>query len=113
MKRGEIWWADLGDNPIGSSPGYLRPVLVVQSDLLNKSQLSTCIVVSLTTNLNHARAVGNVPIRARESGLPKDSVIVVAQLSAIDRTQFVEKISCVPDTILFSVDEGLRTVLDL
>ena len=50
IKRGELWWADLGE-PKGSEPGYRRPVLVIQDNDFNKSKLATVIVLSLTTNL--------------------------------------------------------------
>ena len=50
MRRGEIWWAEL-PVPDGSEPGYTRPVLIVQSDEINASNLATIIVLSLTSNL--------------------------------------------------------------
>ena len=47
ISQGDIWWADLGE-PIGSSPGYRRPVLVVQCDALNQSRIGTVLCVPLT-----------------------------------------------------------------
>ncbi|WP_309476516.1 type II toxin-antitoxin system PemK/MazF family toxin [Scytonema millei] len=48
MYRGEIWWADL-PNPVGSEPGYRRPVLIIQDDTFTQSLLRTVIVVIITS----------------------------------------------------------------
>jgi mRNA interferase MazF len=49
MYRGEIWWANLSD-PIGSEPGYRRPVLIIQDDTFNQSRINTVIVAIITSN---------------------------------------------------------------
>ena len=50
IKQFEIWIADL--NPkIGTEPGKTRPVLVVQTNLLNKISHSSTIVCPITTNI--------------------------------------------------------------
>ena len=77
IAQGEIWWADLPD-PTGSSPGFRRPVLIVHGDGLNFSQIATVVCVPLTSNLRWADAPGNVLVRARVTGLPKDSVANVS-----------------------------------
>ena len=74
MQRGELWWANLPD-PVGSGPGYRRPILVVQADAFNRSGIKTVIVAILTGNMALADARGNVSLLARRSGLPRDSVI--------------------------------------
>jgi mRNA interferase MazF len=51
--RGELWWADL-PQPIGSEPGYRRPVLITQINRFNRSRLSTVLVAIVTTNLELA-----------------------------------------------------------
>ena len=45
MKRGELWWADL-PSPVGSGPGYKRPVLVVQANPFNASRIAVFWVAS-------------------------------------------------------------------
>ncbi len=59
ISRGEVWWADLSE-PVGSEPGFRRPVLIVQGDSLNQSRVATTICVPLTSNLKWADAPGNV-----------------------------------------------------
>ena len=83
--QGEVWWADLPP-PTGSGPGFRRPVVVVQADALNRSRLATVVCVPLTSNVKWADAPGNVLLRARTTGLPKDSVANVSQVVALDRT---------------------------
>lgn len=48
--QGDVFWASLPD-PVGSGPGYKRPVVVVQGDALNASRLATIVVVPLTSNV--------------------------------------------------------------
>ena len=112
IQRGQLWWADL-PAPRGSEPGYRRPVLVVQSNALNQSRLPTVIAVGVTTNLRLLDAPGNVLLRARESGLPQDSVANVSQVVTIDRRFLLDRIGAVDGTIMASVARGLRLVLDL
>jgi mRNA interferase MazF len=79
MLRGEIWWADLGE-PVGSAPGYRRPVLLIQSGWYNASKLRTVIVIGLSSNLLLTEMPGNVKLTAKESGLPKASVANITQI---------------------------------
>ncbi len=85
VAQGDVCWADLPD-PAGSGPGFRRPVVVVQGNPLNRSRVATVVCVPLTSNLRWADAPGNVLLRARSTGLPKDSVANVSQLLTIDRT---------------------------
>jgi len=84
ISQGEIWWANL-PAPAGSGPGFRRPVVVVQCDALNRSRIATVVCVPLTGNLKWGLAPGNVPLSARITGLPKDSVANVSQLVTMDK----------------------------
>jgi mRNA interferase MazF len=77
MRRGEIWWASLGE-PQGSGPGYRRPVLIVQSNEFNESAIGTSICAALTSNMRLADAPGNVRVTRRASGLSQESVVNVS-----------------------------------
>ncbi|MEM8501977.1 MAG: type II toxin-antitoxin system PemK/MazF family toxin [Cyanobacteria bacterium P01_D01_bin.1] len=112
MYRGEIWWANL-PNPVGSEPGYRRPVLVVQDDTFTQSRISTVIVVVITSNTYLAEAPGNVLLPRAASGLSKDSVANVSQILTIDKTFLVERIGSLPDYLQEAVNEGLRMTLYL
>lgn len=84
ISQGDVVWAEL-PRPVGSGPGYRRPVVVLQGDALNRSRIATALCVPLTTNLRLAEAAGNVLLRARFTSLPEDSVANLSQLIALDR----------------------------
>lgn len=109
-RRGEIWWVDFGQ-PFGSQPGYRRPALVVQSDPFNQSAIQTVILIPLTKSLELAAAPGNVLCRARDSGLPKPSVINVSQLTVADKRRLLEKAGTLPGRVIKQVEDGMRLVL--
>ena len=110
ISQGEVWWADLGE-PIGSEPGFKRPVLVVQSDSLNQSNLATTICVPLTSNLKWGEAPGNVVLKTNVTGLPKDSVANVSQIVTIDKECLTERTGKVQKRHLELVFAGLDLVL--
>jgi mRNA interferase MazF len=112
MKRGEIWYVDLGE-PKGSAPAFERPVVIVQDDLLTDSRLSTVMVAPITSNLQRALAVGNVRLDTKTSGLKKDSVILVCQVMTIDKSLFDKRIGTLPKRQIQDLDSGLRLVLSL
>ena len=58
-------------------------MLVIQSDLFNRSKIQTVIIAVITSNLRLAEAPGNVPLPAGASQLPKDSVVNVSQLLTV------------------------------
>jgi mRNA interferase MazF len=112
MQRGEIWWASLRA-PRGSEPGYRRPILIVQHDDFNRSRIATVIAVVLTSNLRLQAAPGNVLLRSRDSGLPKDSVANVSQLVTLDKSVLTERVAALPSPKLKQVENGMRLVLGL
>lgn len=112
MRRGSIWWADLGE-PRGSAPAKRRPVLVVQADSANRSLLATCVIASLTSNTALAEHPGNVFVPAGASGLGRDSVVNVSQVSTIDRADLSEEAGVLPAYLIDEVDRGLRLLLAL
>ena len=112
VARGEVWWASLA-HPRGSEPGFERPVVIVQDDRFNKSKLSTVVVATITSNLQRAEAPGNVRLTRRESGLPRESVVNVTQVSAIDRADLQKRSRKLPAERMRDIDNGLRLVLNL
>lgn len=112
MTRGELWWADFG-LPFGSEPGFRRPVLLIQDDAYTRSRLNTVIVVPLSTNLELENAPGNVFLSREESGLSKDSIIVVTQLTAIDKTRLVERAGRAARRTMEETETGITMVLGM
>ena len=110
--RGEVWWANLPE-PVGSEPGFRRPVLIVQINRFNRSRLATVLVVSITTNLALGELPGNVLIPAFETGLTDDSVANVTQVTTVDRNFLESRIGALPEEFMRRVEDGLRLIQGL
>jgi mRNA interferase MazF len=110
ISQGDVCWADLPD-PIGSGAGFRRPVLVVQGDALNRSRIATVVCVPLTSNLRWGDAPGNVILRSRATGLPKDSVANVSQVVSLDRDLLTERVGRLSTRNLGLVLAGIDVVL--
>lgn len=112
MERGEVWWVSLPE-PIGSEPGYRRPMVLVQADSFNRSRIQTVVAVAVTTNTNLASAPGNVRLPRRDTGLPQESVANVSQILTINKTALIERAGILSSLLLRRIEAGLRLVLDL
>ena len=112
MHRGELWWASL-EEPMGSGPGFRRPLLIVQSDEFNASAIRTAVCAVVTSNLRLADAPGNVRLARRATGLSRDSVVNVSQLITVDKSVLNSRIGRVPAEALRDVDAGIRLALSL
>lgn len=108
--QGDIWWTDFGE-PVGSAPGYVRPAVIVQSDDLNRSRVSTTICVPLTGSMKWANAPGNVVLRSADTGLDQDSVANVSLLTVIDRGQLIEHVGQVNAAVMKRLFTGIDVVL--
>ena len=91
IRRGDLFWIE-PDPARGSVPGSAHPHLVLQDDVFNRSRIPTVIVCALTSNLKRATEPGNVLLDPGEGNLAKRSVLVVSQVSAVDRTELGERI---------------------
>jgi mRNA interferase MazF len=112
IERGEIWWAELQD-PVGSGPGFRRPLVIVQSNDFNKSRISTIVALALTSNLKLADAPGNVMLPKNMTGLPKDSVANVSQIITINKHFLSNRIGNLPAGVMRRIDAGIRLALSL
>ena len=112
MKRGEIWWTNLGE-PSGSEPGYRRPAVIVSANEFNKTTINTLIVVFLTANAARARDHGNLWLTPRQTGLPQPSTLNVTQISTVDRRVMAGRVGRLPDNVMARIDDGLRLVMGL
>ena len=111
-QRGDVCLADLGE-PHGSKPAKRRPVLVIQADPYNTSRLPTTLAAVITSNTSLASMPGNVFVPAITTGLPRDSVVNVTALVALDKTDLEPAVGQLPASLMHEVDRGLRLVLGL
>lgn len=112
IERGEIWWASLPE-PVGSEPGFRRPVLIVQSNDFNRSRINTVIAVVITSNTRLAEAPGNVFLPQHATGLPKDSAANVSQVITLDKSFLTERVGLLSPELVQRVEIGLRLILAL
>jgi mRNA interferase MazF len=112
MVKGEIWWANL-PSPSASEPGYRRPVLIIQADAFNKSKINTVICAIITSNLDLAKAPGNLLLSKSDSNLAKKSVINLSQIITLDKSFLTERAGTISKFLLKKVENGIRLVLDL
>ena len=107
INRGDLFWVK-PDESRGSVPGYLHPHVVIQDDLLNHSRISTVVVCALTSNLNRANEPGNVRLDLGEGNLTKQSVVVVSQVSSIEKSELGEFIGKLSDRRVEQILAGMR-----
>ena len=107
MRRGDIWWADFGQAS-GSSPAKRRPVVVVQADAFNDSQIKTVMVAVVTSNQRLAGAPGNVAVSRRSSKLKQVSVVNVSQVVTINKRSLSERVTSLDAKTMDRIDAGLR-----
>lgn len=112
IHRGDVWWAEL-DDPRGSEPGFRRPLVVVQAEAFNASRIQTVVGVVVTSNLRLIDAPGNVLLRARSSGLLKDSVANVSQIVTVDRGVLAQRAGRLDQKIMDAIGKGMKLVLAL
>lgn len=110
ISQGDIWWADLPE-PIGSGPGYRRPVVVIQSDAFNRSRIGTVVCIPLTTNTQWLNVPGNVLLTAHTTNLSEDSVANASQVVALDKELLTERVGKLSRMKLELVIAGLDAVL--
>jgi mRNA interferase MazF len=110
IRQGDIFWVDLGV-PIGSGPGFRHPYLVIQNNVFNASRLSTVVLCSLTSNIERAKAPGNVLLRKGEGNLQKDSVVNITQIITVDKSDLVDKIGSLPFNKISQIIEGVQLLL--
>jgi mRNA interferase MazF len=110
IKKWNIYLADL--NPrFGTEPGKTRPVIVVQTDLLNDHHPSI-IVCPLTTHIHPQANILRVHLRKGEAGLMEKSDIMVDQLRAIDNRRFIKRLGMIGRTSQKKLVENIQIILN-
>lgn len=107
IHRGDVFWIG-PDDTRGPAPSYSHPHVVVQDDVFNHSRITTVIVCALTTNLHRASEPGNVLLEDGEGGLPARSVVVVSQISSVDKARLGERLGSLSEARVEQILDGLR-----
>lgn len=104
VRSGDIFWLDT--DPARGSVAH--PHVVVQDDVFNRSRLTTVVVCAITSNLGRANEPGNVLLDEGEGGLPKRSVVIVSQITSVERAALGAKIGTLAPARVEQILDGLR-----
>lgn len=108
----EIWVADL--NPqVGTEIGKTRPVLVVQTNLLNNISHPSTLICPLTSNVEKRAEILRVHLKKGMANLNENCDIMIDQLRAIDNQRLIRKIGTLPLSLEDKVKQNIKIVLDL
>lgn len=110
IRKWNVYLADW--NPkFGTEPGKTRPVVVVQTDLLNNHHAST-IVCPLTTQIHSKSDILRVHLRKGEAGLMERSDIMADQIRAIDNRRFLKRLGMIGSLSQKKLAENIKTILN-
>ena len=109
IKQFDIWLADLNPS-IGTEPGKKRPVVIVQTDLLNETHLST-LICPITSNVQ--QEIELLRVHLKKGQLDKLSDVLVDQLRAIDNKRFISRLGKLNREQIQQLKSNLKIVLDL
>jgi len=108
----EIWIADL--NPqIGTETGKTRPVLVVQTNLLNSIPHPSTIVCPITTNVQKDSDILRVHLKKGTANLQENCDVMIDQIRAIDNTRLIKKVGSLPQELIKKIKENIAILMDL
>ena len=110
IRKGNVYLADLSPR-FGTEPGKTRPVVVVQTDLLNNRHPST-IVCPLTTHIHPQSNILRVHLRKGEAGLMEKSDIMIDQLRAIDNRRFLKRLGMIGRASQRKLAENIQIILN-
>lgn len=107
----EVWLADLNPRK-GTETGKIRPVVIVQTNLLNSVSHPSTIVCPLTTNVNLKSEILRVHLKKGIANTEKDCDIMIDQIRAIDNERLLKKIGEIPNSIAEKVKENIQIILE-
>lgn len=107
IHRGDLFWIE-PDPSRGSVPGHAHPHVVVQDDVFNHSRITSVVVCALTSNLKRANEPGNVLLDVGEGNLARQSVVVVSQVTAVDKEKLGAHIGALSRERVEQILAGMR-----
>ena len=111
VHRGDIYYADLSP-VVGSEQGGVRPVLIIQNDVGNKFS-PTVIAAAITRQKDKANLPTHIAVDAQDSGLMKDSIILLEQVRTLDKHRLREKMGRLDPDSMGRVDQALSVSFGL
>ena len=109
VNQGDIYWVPRKE-PNESESGYIHPHVVIQDNVINRSQIDTVMLCALTTNLKCSNLPGNVLLDLGEANLPRQSIVVVSQVSTVEKSQLGEYIGSLAEQRIKQILAGMQFV---
>ena len=109
IKQYDIWLADLNPSR-GTEPGKTRPVVIVQTNLLNDTHLSS-IICPITSNVKPE--IELLRVHLSKNQLDKLSDIIVDQIRAIDNSRLIQKVGSLSQKQIQTLKQNITIMLDL
>jgi len=97
---------------VGSEQGGVRPVLIVQNDVGNKYS-PTVIAAAITSQKDKSNLPTHIPLSAGNTGLMKDSIVLLEQVRTIDKHRLKEKMGVLDDSSMNKVNQAISVSLGL
>lgn len=111
IRQFDIWIADLNPH-IGTESGKTRPVLVIQTNLLNKISHPSTIICPITTNVKKDAEILRVHLRKGIGNVQKPCDVMIDQIRAIDNRRLTKRIGSLPKDLAELVKENIGIVLE-
>ena len=108
----EIWIADLNPQK-GTEAGKLRPVLIVQTNLLNKISHPSTIICPITTNVQNDSEILRVHLKKGMANLHENCDIMIDQIRAIDNKRLIKKVGKIESDLIEKIKENISIIIDL
>ena len=105
INQGDVYWLKLEE-----TAGYPHPHVIIQEDVINHSRIQTVVVCALTTNVKRVNIPGNVLLEAGEANLLKQSIVVVSQVSTVEKAQLGEYIGSLTKGRVDQILAGMRFI---
>ena len=109
IKQGDIYWVPVIDN-YGNKSSIIHPQVVLQDTAINNSRISTIVVCGISTNMKKAHEPGNILLHPGESNLPKQSIIVVSEISIAQKVDFTKYIGTISEERMTQLFSGMKFI---
>jgi mRNA interferase MazF len=111
IEHGGLYLADLNPRR-GTEPGKVRPVLVIQTDLLNSAAHPSTWILPCTSKLT-GESLLRVSLPKGIAGNSADCEVMIDQGRAIDNARLKRRLGLLPKSVLAEVKEKVRRLGDL
>ena len=109
INQGDIYWVSVAD-PDETESEIIHPHVVIQDDIINRSRVKSVVVCGLTTNMKRLSYPGNVLLEAGEANLPMQSIVVVSQVSTVEKSRLGEDIGTLRKARVEKIFAGMKLI---